>query len=77
MKQVASELSIPKSSVQRALEGASVNTYYRQLISQCVIDLKRGEKAYCFTLDQLNDIKRLYPDLQAKPNGVGYTLTPL
>jgi transcriptional regulator with XRE-family HTH domain len=76
MKQVADRTNLSKAFVQRALQQVSVDTYYRQLISQCVKDLRSGIVCYCFTDEQLKDIKRLYPTLNHTYNGVGYTLYP-
>ena len=75
MKEVASILNTSISAVNRRLKKAPITTnYHSMLVRQCALDLRQGNKCYCFNMEQVEDIKRLYADFIYYPNGVGYTL---
>ena len=75
ISEIAAKLNLSASAVCRVVPKRERN-YYDNLILETCYDLKRGEICYCFTKEQLADIRARFPHFTAEPNGVGYTLLP-
>jgi hypothetical protein len=50
--------------------------YFKKLVHTCVVDLKRGKVAYCWTQEQLECISKIVK-VSYRNNGVNITLTPV
>lgn len=76
IKEIARLTNASIATVQRSLEDYHIVDYSKDLVSQCVQDLKIGAVCYCFNLAQLYSIAKAFKHFTYTYNGVGYTLTP-
>ena len=60
-KEIASALGISKTTVNEHIKLIPErHDYFRQLVTDCVIDITKGEICYCFTKEQLDTIRERF-----------------